>query len=75
MRTFSAISTACRNFSLLSLPFVAWVVPVPDRWFSNRLLRGAAYGLYVGFISFLIAYYQGAGTIYRQRLNREDRGV
>jgi phosphoglycerol transferase MdoB-like AlkP superfamily enzyme len=42
------------TFSFLSLPLVAWVILVPDRVFNSGRLRWVAYGLYVGFIYFLL---------------------
>ena len=42
------------TFSFLSLPLVAWIVLVPDRLFNSNRLRRVAYGLYVGFIYFLL---------------------
>lgn len=42
------------TFSFLSLPLVAWVALVPDRVFNSGRLRWAVYGLYVGFIYFLL---------------------
>jgi phosphoglycerol transferase MdoB-like AlkP superfamily enzyme len=42
------------TFSYLSLPLVAWVLLVPDRVFNSRRLRWFAYGLYIGFIYFLL---------------------